>query len=170
IEKCTLDDLDTLKEISCKTFRDTYAHLNSEDSVNAYLENTYNHDKLQSEILNSESSFYFIFMGGYLAGYLKLNEHKAQTDIHDPDSIEIERIYVLRGYQGKGLGRYMIDKAVEVTTIREKSYLWLGVWEFNEKAIRFYNNNGFCKIGEHSFFVGDEEQTDYLLRKDITLD
>ena len=102
-----------------------------------------------------------------MAGYLKLNEAPAQTDVRDAQSLEIERIYVSKDFQGEGLGRYLLEKATSIAMRREKKYIWLGVWEKNEKALRFYKRNGFCPIGAHVFMIGDDEQTDYLMRKDL---
>jgi ribosomal protein S18 acetylase RimI-like enzyme len=115
------------------------------------------------------SNFYFLYADGELSGYIKLNEHKAQTDIYDPQSLEIERIYVQQESQGIGLGSALLRKAINIAETREKSYIWLGVWERNHKAIQFYKKNGFYEIGKHSFFMGEEEQTDYIMRKDLTL-
>ena len=167
IKECTLDDLFLLQEFSYKTFYDTFGHMNSPSNMKAYLEKAFNINRLQDELSNSDSLFYFLYIDEELAGYLKLNEYQAQTDIHDPESIEIERIYVAKEFQGKGLGRTLINKALDVALTRMKLYIWLGVWEKNYKALQFYKNNGFYLIGKHSFFLGEEEQTDFILRKDI---
>jgi ribosomal protein S18 acetylase RimI-like enzyme len=132
-----------------------------------YLKEAFDINKLREELLNPDSSFYFLYADGELAGYLKLNEGMAQTDIHDPASLEIERIYVAKEYQGKGLGSVLINKAINMANTRNKTYIWLGVWEKNKKALGFYQKNGFYPIGTHSFFMGPEEQTDFVLRKDL---
>ena len=61
-----------------------------------------------------------------------------------------------------------MDKALTLAREQGKSYVWLGVWEKNEKAIRFYNKNGFYKISTHTFVIGDDAQTDYIMRLDLT--
>ncbi len=167
IKECNLDDLFLLREFSYKTYNDTFRHMNSPSNMKAYLEEAFDINKLQAEMANSDSFFYFLYADKELAGYLKLNEYKAQTDIHDPQSIEIERIYVTKEFQGKGLGRTLLNKAVDVALTRMKLYIWLGVWGKNLNALRFYKNNGFYLIGKHSFFMGEEEQRDYILRKDL---
>jgi ribosomal protein S18 acetylase RimI-like enzyme len=167
IRTCTQDDVFTLKDISYKIFSDTFSEHNSPSVLKAYLDYAYDAKKLLGELRNKESAFYFIYADDNLAGYLKLNEYPAQTEINDPVSLEIERIYVKNEYQGQGIGQRLIDKAVEVALQRQKTYVWLGVWERNEKAQRFYIKNGFYRIGEHSFLMGSEEQTDHLLRKDL---
>jgi len=167
IRKCILNDLIDLQEVSYKTFDDTFALLNTESNIKSYLENAFTRDKLLYELTNDYSSFYFIFWGDTLAGYMKLNEYQVQTDISDPKSMEIERIYVLNEFQGKGLGKHLLNKAIEIAKKQQKSHIWLGVWEKNNKAIQFYKSNSFYKIGTHPFFMGKEKQTDYIMRKDL---
>lgn len=167
VKKCDFQDLKDLQKISHKTFNDTFAHLNTAANMRKYLENSFSYDKLHSEMLNEASSFYFIYLDDELAGYLKLNEHAAQTDLNDPQSMEIERIYVLSDFQGKGLGVGLMDKAIEIATQRNRTYIWLGVWEKNDKAIQFYKRSGFFEISRHQFFIGDEEQIDYIMKKEL---
>lgn len=167
ISECTMDDIVTLREISYKTYNDTFGHLNTPANMQAYLEYAFDIEKLRYELSNCNSVFYFLYSDEELSGYLKLNEYAAQTDIHDPQSIEIERIYLTKESQGKGLGSILLNKAIDVANIRAKSYIWLGVWEKNDKALHFYKKNGFYVISNHSFFMGDDEQTDFIMRKDL---
>lgn len=167
IRECVMDDLLSLREISYKTYNDTFRQMNTPSNMKAYNEKAFDIDKLRGELSNRHSFFYFLYSDEELSGYLKLNEYKAQTDIYDPQSLEIERIYVTKEFQGKGLGNTLINKAIDVAKIREKLYVWLGVWEKNNKAIQFYKRNGFYVIGKHSFFMGEEEQTDFIMRKDL---
>lgn len=168
VRQCAIEDLHTLREISYHTFREAFAEMNTPESMKAYLEVAFNTEKLRAELANSSSLFYFVYCNEVLAGYLKLNEEMAQTDICDPLSIEIERIYIVKEFRGKGLGGFLLNKSAEIASSRKKTYLWLGVWENNENALRFYKRNGFYEMGKHSFFMGEEEQTDFILRKDIT--
>ena len=168
IRECTQNDLLMLHEISYQTYDDTFRDKNTHSSMKAYLEQAFDIKKLRKELSNSNSIFYFLYIKEELAGYLKLNDYKVQTDINDQQSLEIERIYIKREFQGLGFGKLLLNKSIEVAKILNKSYLWLGVWEKNETALSFYLRNGFYKMGEHSFFMGLEEQTDYLMRKDLT--
>lgn len=167
LRKCNLEDFDTVRELSIRTYYETFASLNTEEDMKAYLEEAFNVGKLSRELNDANSEFYFLYYNEKLAGYLKLNEAPSQTDINDKASLEIERIYVSSKFQGEGLGRYLIEQAINIATERNKQYAWLGVWEKNDKAIRFYKKNGFYVIGTHSFFMGDDEQTDYIMRKNL---
>jgi len=166
-QKCTIDDLPALQEISRSTYRATFAAQNTEANMNAYLDDAFNAEKLKNELLTEASSFYFAYENGRLAGYLKLNESGAQTDVNDPSSIELERIYVIPDFQGQGVGRFLMNRAVTIARERNRTYLWLGVWEKNERALKFYRKNGFSPMGTHAFVMGTDIQRDYLLRKDL---
>lgn len=165
--QCTIDDLDILQPFSRQRYFETFADLNTPDNMTAYLDEAFALEKLHAELSDANADFYFLYWDGRLAGYLKLNEALAQTDLHDEQSLEIERIYVSKEFQGEGLGRYLMDQAISIAIQRKKKYVWLGVWEKNEKALRFYKRNGFYQIGTHSFVMGDDEQTDYIMRKDL---
>lgn len=167
IKKCTLQDLESLRNISIETFYQTFADSNTAENMQAYLQSAYNEEKLYRELSNPNSSFFFVCVDERVAGYLKLNEFAAQTDINDSDSLELERIYILRDFQGMGLGKDLLEHAISVANEGGKKYIWLGVWEHNERAKRFYQKNGFYRIGEHSFVVGDDVQIDYVMRKDL---
>ena len=167
IKKCTLQDLESLQKISIETFYQTFADSNSAENMKEYLENAYNEEKLYKELSNPNSSFFFVYVDERLAGYLKLNEFPSQSDINDIDSLELERIYILKEFQGAGLGKDLLGHAISIAIEHGKKYIWLGVWEHNEKAKRFYQKNGFYRIGEHSFVVGDDVQIDYVMRKDL---
>jgi diamine N-acetyltransferase len=168
-KQCTSEDIHTLTHFSCKTFNETYAHMNTPSNMRTYLEKSFNIGKLRSELSDHNSLFYFLYADGELAGYIKINESPAQTDINDTQSLEIERLYVAKEFQGKGFGSVLMNKAIDVANMREKTYIWLGVWEKNDKAIKFYKRNGFSEFGKHSFVIGEEEQTDYVMRKNLSI-
>ncbi len=110
------------------------------------------------------SEFYFARVDGVLAGYLKLNFGVSQTELKDPKAIEIERIYVLKAFQGKRVGQALYEHALQLARDRGVDYIWLGVWEQNHKAIRFYEKNGFVAFDKHLFMLGDDPQTDIMMK------
>lgn len=167
IKKCTLDDLLILQKISIETFTDTFKDQNSPENMKAYLEKAFNSKQLQRELSNNSSEFYFIYFNDEHAGYLKVNSNEAQSENIMDESLEVERIYIRNKFQGKGLGKYLINKAEEIAIGKKKKHIWLGVWEKNEKAIKFYEKQGFVQTGAHSFYMGDEEQLDYIMTKTL---
>ena len=160
-------DAELLRELSVSTFSETFSHMNTPENMEAYLGQAYAPEKLRRELADGNSDFFLLYCGDRLAGYIKLNEAPSQTDINDKASLEIERIYVSRGFQGKGLGARLMEHALSIAAERNKSYVWLGVWEKNEKALRFYKKNGFYELSTHSFFLGNDEQTDIIMRREL---
>lgn len=167
IKRCTVGDLPVLQKISYQTYDETFRSYNTPENMQAYLDQAFDYDKLRGELLNPESFFYMLYVDDEAVGYMKLNEQGAQSEINDPESLELERIYVTSAHHGKGLGALLMDKALETAVQSHKKYIWLGVWEGNDKALTFYERKGFYRISEHIFLMGDDPQTDYILRKDL---
>ncbi|TWT06383.1 GNAT family N-acetyltransferase [Planococcus sp. CPCC 101016] len=167
MKKCTLEDVSNLQTISTETFRETFQEQNSPEHLNAYLERAYNLDQLIQEIANPSSQFYLVYLDEELAGYLKVNTDEAQSETMDDDSLEVERIYVKKKFQKHGLGKHLMNKAMEIALEQQKKKIWLGVWEDNENAIAFYQKKGFVQTGSHSFFMGDDEQVDLIMTKTL---
>jgi ribosomal protein S18 acetylase RimI-like enzyme len=167
IKKCTLEDSRKLQEISCETFNETFKHQNSPQNMNAYLERAFNLKQLEKELSNISSQFFFVYFNNEVAGYLKVNTNDAQSEEMCDESLEIERIYIKNKFQKHGLGKYLINKAIEIAMERKKNKIWLGVWEKNENAIAFYKKIGFVQTGAHSFCMGDEEQMDFIMTKTL---
>lgn len=167
IRRCTKDDLAILQTISIETFSDTFLEQNEAQNLQDYLDKAYNKHQLKSELDNPNSEFYFLYVKTDLAGYLKVNVNQAQTEAIQGDAIEIERIYIKSKFKRKGLGKILIYKVVELAEEYQKTAIWLGVWEKNCEAIAFYQNLGFVQTGSHSFFMGDEEQMDYIMIKRV---
>lgn len=167
IKKCTLEELSKLQEISYETFIETFKHQNSPENMNAYLEMAFNLKQLKKELSNISSQFFFVYFNNEVAGYLKVNTNDAQSEEMGDESLEIERIYIKNIFQKHGLGKYLLNKAMEIAMERNKKKIWLGVWEKNENAISFYKKMGFVQTGAHSFYMGDEEQMDFIMTKTL---
>lgn len=167
IKKCNRKDLPILQELSIETFNDTFKDQNSPENMKAYLEKAFHSKQLEKELSNAYSQFFFIFFNSEVAGYLKVNTDDAQSEEMDEDSLEIERIYIKNNFQKNGLGKYLLNKASEIALEHNKQKIWLGVWEKNENAIAFYKKMGFVQTGTHSFYMGDEEQTDLIMTKTL---
>ncbi|PRY74858.1 GNAT family N-acetyltransferase [Alkalibacterium olivapovliticus] len=165
--KAGLEDLDSLQEISIETFKDTFEKDNSEENMNAYLDKACTKEQLEKELKTPGSAFFYLDVKGELAGYLKVNEGEAQTEAFDDNGLEIERIYIRTGYKRQGLGTALLNKAIAIAEKNVRSSVWLGVWEHNQPALAFYKKMGFEKVGAHAFYMGDDKQTDFIMRKKL---
>ena len=165
--ECKMSDLDTLVKISKDTFAAAFEKDNNPADFQDYVQKAFSPERLKKELENPNSIFYFVFDDETLVGYFKLNMGTAQTDVYDENAMELERIYVVQQYQGKNIGTQMLTEILVLGKKPNKAYLWLGVWEHNPKAIRFYQRHGFQKFGEHPYYIGKDKQTDWLLRLDL---
>lgn len=164
IKRAASSDVALLQEIGRQTFFETFAAGNSEENMQKYLQEGFSTEKLGAELAEESSTFYFAWSGEKVIGYLKLNSGASQTELQDRSAVEIERIYVLKDWHGKKVGDLLFEKALEVARQSHAAYLWLGVWEENPRAIRFYQKNGFVAFDRHIFKLGDEEQTDIMMK------
>ena len=167
IRKINIDDLEALRNLSIQTFKETFEEVNTEEDMQKYLDENLSIEKLKTELENPNSEFYFAENNDEILGYLKLNFKDAQTEKLEENHFEIERIYVLKAFLGQKIGQILFDKAIEIGREKNLEYVWLGVWEENHRAIKFYEKNGFEIFGKHDFVLGEDLQTDLLMKMKI---
>jgi len=165
IKKVELNDADNLLLFSKKTFYEFFAHLNTPANMEAYSSVAFTPQKISSELSNPDSAFYFALIDNQIAGYLKLNFSNAQTEFKHANALEVERIYVSGEHHGKKIGQLLLNLALDIAAEKQFEYIWLGVWEHNHKALGFYEHSGFKAVGRHDFWLGDDLQTDLLMKK-----
>lgn len=170
VQKISISDLPALQKIGRQTFYETFASSNTEENINKYLEEGFSEDKLTTELEDQNAEFYFATLDNEVIGYLKLNFGASQTELKDDKALEIERIYVLQEFHGKKVGQILYNKAIEVAKDKKSDYVWLGVWEENPRAISFYKKNGFEEFDKHIFKLGDDEQTDIMMKLKLNND
>jgi ribosomal protein S18 acetylase RimI-like enzyme len=168
IKRATINDIEQLQKIGRKTFYETFSAANTEENMKKYLQEGFSVDKLTEELINSNSEFYFALLDDDVIGYLKLNFGKSQTELKDNKALEIERIYVAKEFHGKKIGQLLYEKAMEIAKKKKAEYVWLGVWEENPRAINFYKKNGFAEFDKHIFKLGNDEQTDIMMKLRLT--
>ena len=167
IHRATIANIDELQKISRDTFLETFAHSTSEENMRHYLENNFSKEQLKKEIEQEYSEFYFAKLEDAVIGYLKINYSGAQTELNDQKSLEVERIYIGKEFYGKGVGQLLLDFALKIGKQQQMDYVWLGVWEENQRAIQFYLKNGFITFDKHVFMLGDEAQTDFMMKLEL---
>ena len=164
IKRVTPNDINELQNIARQTFVETFSAANTEENMKKYLQQAFSIDKLTAELNDPFSESYFATLDNNAIGYLKLNFGAAQTELKDNKALEIERIYVLQEFHGKRVGQLLFEKAIDVARQKNAEYVWLGVWEENSRAISFYKKNGFVEFDKHMFKLGNDEQTDIMMK------
>lgn len=168
IKKCSLDDILDLQKIYRQTFFETFSEQNSEENMRIFLDKAYSEEKLKSEIEDKESETFLAVENQKILGVLKINTGNAETESGLENSLEIQRIYILKESKGLGIGTVFMNLAEKKARELEVSFIWLGVWEKNFPAQKFYTDKGFRRFSEHDFVLGDDVQTDFLMRKELS--
>jgi len=167
LKKTNLSNLNLIIELGRETYYDTFHAMNTEQTMSDYLNEAFNEAKIAEEMNNPMSEFYILHHEKTPSAYIKVNRAPAQSDINDPHSLELERIYVRKDYKGLGFGRFLINETVSLAKSYNCLFLWLGVWEKNTPALAFYRKMGFFEFGRHKFQMGEELQSDLLLKKTL---
>lgn len=165
IIEAQLEDHKKLLDIGRQTFYDAFGppH-NTEKNINSYLNEKFTIDTITAELQNPYSKFYFVLIDNRIAGYIKVNSGNAQTEPVKGRALEIERIYVVKEYQGKKIGQLLMQKILQIAKEESIEFIWLGVWEKNLGAIKFYERNGFKVFDKHQFTLGTDIQTDVMMK------
>lgn len=160
-------DIGSLQMIGRQTFIETFEQHNTPENMQHYLQESFSEQKLSSELNDTGSEFYFALSGEQVIGYLKINTGASQMELKDQNSLEIERIYVAQEFHGKKVGQILFEYAIQIARNRHYDFVWLGVWEHNARALRFYEKNGFVPFDKHVFMLGDDKQTDIMMKKNL---
>ncbi len=164
IIRVNIEEIEALRNISIQTFTETFTEHNTENNMQLYLKENLSKEKLSQELNDPNSQFYFAILSNQVIGYLKINAGQSQTELVNNTSLEIERIYVIKEFHGKHIGDLLLNKAIDIAKHLSLEYIWLGVWEKNTRAISFYKKQGFVEFDKHLFKLGDDIQTDLMMK------
>jgi ribosomal protein S18 acetylase RimI-like enzyme len=161
----TPEDIPALQRIAIDTQVDTFGAFNTEANMNAYLEEAYNLASLRKELDEAGSRNCLAFLDNELAGFMRLRRSTEVDHLLGTNTIELQRLYVDTKFHGHGVGAAMMRDALQFAGRIGVDWIWLGVWERNFRAQEFYKRWGFERFSEHIFRMGDDPQTDWLLKR-----
>ncbi|MBS1917078.1 MAG: GNAT family N-acetyltransferase [Bacteroidetes bacterium] len=167
IKFATTADAELIAELSQRTFYDTFAKHNTKENMDKFMADPFNKKALMKEIGEPGNIFLLAYLDNEAVGYVRMRESENPAELGNIDAIEIARIYTEQKTIGKGVGKALMLECISIAKKMAKKMIWLGVWEHNETAISFYERFGFEKFGSHIFMLGDDVQTDLLLKKAI---
>jgi ribosomal protein S18 acetylase RimI-like enzyme len=158
-----------LAELAYKTFWDAFAHhpKNAPDDLSYYMRQAFSEEQIRAELDDDRNIFLIAEYENEAAGYAKLIADAAETGIEAERPIELSRLYSHQRFLGKGVGQSLLDECFAIAKANGHDVMWLGVWEFNPRAQRFYEKNGFRTVGEHVFQLGTDPQTDLLMQRPL---
>ena len=164
--QATPDDVLTLQALSRQTFADAFTWYNTPADMQHYLENDLSTTQLSKELTTPNTHFFLAWDGDKAIGYSKL-EVNTVPDGTPGTAIEIARLYVLETYHGSGAGQQLFQHALDKAKREGATTLWLGVWELNPRAIRFYEKNGMAAFGTQTFQLGSDLQRDITMKRPV---
>ena len=168
IRKATLSDRELIADLCRTTFYNAFAVYNTKANMDKFMNEVLDREKLMAELDFPDNIFLLAFKGDAPAGYVKMRDKSIPEETLGTDNLmEIARIYTASAEIGKGVGSLLLNECVSIAKQKRRQYIWLGVWEKNDKAIRFYERHGFKRFGEHIFMLGDDVQTDWLLAREV---
>jgi ribosomal protein S18 acetylase RimI-like enzyme len=170
IRKVLPEDYKTLAEFGRKTFYDTWKDYNTESDMQIYLQKAFDEDIILTEIKDSlVNTFLFAFDVDKLVAYAKVRNDRAYDEFNGAKALEVERVYVLKEYHGKPVGRMLMDECLTIAERENYEWIWLGVNIDNHRAIAFYKKYGFVTFGTKMFKLGDAEDQDFLMKRKVVL-
>jgi len=167
IREATLDDVSKLAALARMTFVETFGESNTKEDMERYVQKAFNRDEVKAELLDKRNTFLLAYDRDTLAGYAKLRTGDEPKELKGKKAVEIQRIYVRKSFIEKKIGNHLMEHCLSICKKRKFSMVWLGVWEYNPRAIRFYEKWGFEQFGKHSFLLGFDEQTDILMKRPL---
>ncbi len=164
VRKATTKDARYIALLGRVTFAETFAeYFRDKQDLFDYHEQTFCVDKIATS-LQKENNRYWIAFGNKLpVGYAKLKVASATEFIKMDEVSQLQKIYVLKEFLNKNVGKLLMSELMMFFNKSEKNYIWLSVLKSNERAINFYHKNGFKHIGEHLFQIGKEVFDFYVL-------
>jgi diamine N-acetyltransferase len=167
IRRATPEDAELLSELGARTFAETFADANRDDDMARYLAASFNPEQQTAELADVDSSFYIAETAGIAAGYAMLRCGESIEGVTNNKPIELVRLYVSREYLGHGVGAALMENCLAEARRKGFRTLWLGVWEHNQRAQKFYRQWNFRDVGTHVFHLGDDAQTDLVMERAV---
>ena len=161
-------DAELIADLSRQTFYESFAPDNTKENMDKFMNEQFTKEKLINEVSQPWHSFFLAYFTNEVVGYIKLREGSVPAQLDPRSCLEIARIYSVQHMIGKGVGKKLMQTCHDIARQKGKNTLWLGVWKHNQRAIDFYTSWGFEIFGEQEFVLGDDVQTDWLMKKNIT--
>jgi ribosomal protein S18 acetylase RimI-like enzyme len=169
IRFASAEDAEMLARVAWKSFYDAFADhpKNAPDDLKMYMDEAFAVETLAAELADREVIYFIAEIGGEAVGYAKLKKNSRESETAGENPIELCRLYALSEFIGKGIGTALMRHCLDYARREGHDFMWLGVWEYNFRAQKFYARYGFEKCGEHVFRLGTDPQTDWLLQRQI---
>jgi len=156
-----------LSELGAVTFTESFGHLYSAKDLSFFVNKNHSETAYRRDITDTAHHISVAQTGKELVGYISLGPNHLPCDPPVQNSVELTRLYIRSDHQSQGIGQKLIDWAVPHAQGLGFKNMVLSVWSENFAGHRFYERNGFEKIGEYQFPVGDHLDDEWILLKTL---
>ena len=168
IRIATNKDASLIADLSRETFYHAFAPFNTKEDMDKFMNEVFTREKLMAELDMPGNIFLLAYAGDDIGGYVRMRDKNIpEVSLGTDNIIEIARIYTVASEIAKGIGTALMKECISIAKEKQRNYIWLGVWEMNDRAIRFYKRVGFKKFGAHEFVLGSDVQTDWLMMLEL---
>ena len=169
IRKATIKDAETLTKIAWKSFYDTFHDhpQNAPDDLKSYMDEAFTVEAISAELTEKDTIYFVTEIENEMVGFAKIKQNSREDGISGENPLELCRLYALQEFIGKGIGKTLMLHCLDFAKENGHDIFWLGVWEYNYNAQKFYTKFGFEKCGEHIFKLGNDPQTDWLMERKV---
>jgi ribosomal protein S18 acetylase RimI-like enzyme len=170
IREALPEEAERLAKLAFETFWDAFhSHpKNRPEDMKSYMDSAFSIDQIARELAQKNNIFFIAEFDGEAAGYSKLIIDSIESGIKAERPIELARLYSHQKFLGKGIGQALLDKCLHKARDLGRDVIWLGVWEYNPRARKFYEKNGFTYVGQHIFQLGSDPQIDLLMQRQVS--
>lgn len=167
IRWATAEDAGFIADIGARTFEASFGADNRPEDMQQYLSMNFSIDNVKAKLSDPASIFLLAYEDARAVGYAMLRVSKKPVSVLGPEPIELVRFYIEAEIIGKGYGSALMHACLEESQKNGYRTIWLGVWEKNQRAIRFYRKWGFTKVGTQEFVLGSDLQNDHILARPV---
>lgn len=169
--RATAADAPALSEFACRLFTQVFGPDNTPADMALYLPGAFS-PELQAREIGDPTRICLLGEADVdgvrtLASYALLHVGTRDAAVTGPDPVEIERFYVDFPWHGGGAAQAMMTEVFEQARAAGGKTIWLGVWERNPRAIRFYGKHQFVDVGAHPFVLGTDVQVDRVMSRPL---
>jgi GNAT superfamily N-acetyltransferase len=143
VKKVGLPNLQELREIGIKSYLPHYAHLWKPGGIEWYINRCFGDEFLQMELDNSNVEYFIIENNGEDIGMMKIVLEKPLPDSGIKNALYLEKLYFVKEWTGKGVGRVLIEFALQRASELDRDCVWLMAMDTSAKPISAYEKAGF---------------------------
>ncbi len=163
VRDATPDDAALLSAVGRDSFDAAYGATTDPASIDQHLEDYFSEGSIRDEMCVAGRSYKIALLGELAAGLIKLRRDPPPPEIISANVVEVQHLYVLTEFQGYGVGRALMDATVVHARRQKLDGIWLQVWSEADWALRFYERNGFVRVGDIDYELGERVYDDWLM-------